>query len=613
MDRTTNPRGLGSKSFNIRPVGNTHLLISPNSDHEHISDLLDTYEIERISRELEYYIQEAAKSTTDVKSNGLIGSDGRRSGLRRAISMPRLPPERDASGGGMKKTSEKKSKEIIKASMPPVRDTSGGGGHRSGLQIAMSMPRLPPERDASGGGMKKTSEKKSKEITKASMPPVRDTSGTSGGHRSGLQRMMSMSQLPLKRDTSGDGMKKTSEKKSKEIIKASMPLVRDTSGGGGRRSGLQIAMSMPRLPPERDANGGGMKKTSEKKSKEIIKASMPPVRDTSGGGGHRSGLQRVMLMPQLPLERHTSGGGMKKTSEKKSRDIIKASMPPVRDTSGGGGLKKKSEAKSKEIIKVSQPEGDTSGGGGAGGMKKNSIVEKRKEIINWCFWLKLASMAQVAPQSVGVPLQSWDLSIRKAMAGASEGIQCHGIKVGWKRIKPVEGNGQQWRLKSCTWVVSRESCTAPNLSRFILAAEKESCKMDSEMVVHNGGCHCRSVRWRVQSPSSVVAWQCNCSDCSMRGNTHFIVPSERFELLGDSEQFITTYTFGTHTAKHTFCKVCGITSFYTPRSNPDGVAVTFRCVDPGTLTHVEIKQFDGQIWEDSYNLTGISSCSKEGK
>lgn len=137
--------------------------------------------------------------------------------------------------------------------------------------------------------------------------------------------------------------------------------------------------------------------------------------------------------------------------------------------------------------------------------------------------------------------------------------------------------------------------------------------MDSEMVVHNGGCHCRSVRWRVQSPSSVVAWQCNCSDCSMRGNIQFIVPSERFELLGDSEQFITTYTFGTHTAKHTFCKVCGITSFYTPRSNPDGVAVTFRCVDPGTLIHVEIKQFDGQNWEDSYKLTGISSCSKEGE
>jgi len=134
--------------------------------------------------------------------------------------------------------------------------------------------------------------------------------------------------------------------------------------------------------------------------------------------------------------------------------------------------------------------------------------------------------------------------------------------------------------------------------------------MESDMVIHNGGCHCRRVRWRVQAPSSVVAWNCNCSDCSMRGNTHFIVPSEKFELLGDSKEFLTTYTFGTHTAKHTFCKFCGITSFYIPRSNPDGVAVTFRCVDPGTLTHVEIKHYDGRNWESSYNQTGIASCSQ---
>ncbi|KAM7523870.1 hypothetical protein LguiA_013772 [Lonicera macranthoides] len=134
--------------------------------------------------------------------------------------------------------------------------------------------------------------------------------------------------------------------------------------------------------------------------------------------------------------------------------------------------------------------------------------------------------------------------------------------------------------------------------------------MDSEMIIHNGGCHCKRVRWRVRAPPRVTIWQCNCSDCSMRGNTHFIVPSEQFELLGDSKEFLTTYTFGTHTAKHTFCKVCGITSFYIPRSNPDGIAVTFRCVDEGTLAHVEIKCFDGKNWEGSYDSSGIASLSK---
>ncbi|KAL6223584.1 hypothetical protein ACLB2K_006968 [Fragaria x ananassa] len=74
-----------------------------------------------------------------------------------------------------------------------------------------------------------------------------------------------------------------------------------------------------------------------------------------------------------------------------------------------------------------------------------------------------------------------------------------------------------------------------------------------------------------------------------------------FELLYEG--------FGTHTAKHTFCKVCGITSFYYPRSNPDGVAITYKCVDPGTLTYVEVKYFDGKNWENSYNQSNIASQS----
>ncbi|CAL9202366.1 unnamed protein product, partial [Musa hybrid cultivar] len=134
--------------------------------------------------------------------------------------------------------------------------------------------------------------------------------------------------------------------------------------------------------------------------------------------------------------------------------------------------------------------------------------------------------------------------------------------------------------------------------------------MDVDSVVHLGGCHCKHVRWQVEAPSSVVAWSCNCSDCSMRGNIHFIVPSSKFELAADSDKFLTTYTFGTHTAKHTFCKICGITSFYYPRSNPDGVAVTVKCVDAGTLAHVEIRHFDGRNWESSYDQTSIASFSK---
>jgi hypothetical protein len=98
----------------------------------------------------------------------------------------------------------------------------------------------------------------------------------------------------------------------------------------------------------------------------------------------------------------------------------------------------------------------------------------------------------------------------------------------------------------------------------------------------------------------------------MRGNTCFVVPSSKFKLNEDSDNFITTYTFGTHMAKHTFCKVCGITSFFIPRSNPDGIAVTVNCVDPGTISHAEIRYYDGINWEKSYDQTFISTFSKKG-
>ncbi|KAJ3705825.1 hypothetical protein LUZ61_009530 [Rhynchospora tenuis] len=139
-------------------------------------------------------------------------------------------------------------------------------------------------------------------------------------------------------------------------------------------------------------------------------------------------------------------------------------------------------------------------------------------------------------------------------------------------------------------------------SGFWLLSPLVTSNIMSSEVIHTGGCHCKSVRWQVEAPASVVALECNCSYCSMRGTWGFSVPSSKFKLIGDSNEFISTYSFNTHTARHTFCKVCGITSFYTPRSNPPGKAVTVvvSCVDPGTISHVEIRHFDGRNFEKSY-------------
>ena len=111
-----------------------------------------------------------------------------------------------------------------------------------------------------------------------------------------------------------------------------------------------------------------------------------------------------------------------------------------------------------------------------------------------------------------------------------------------------------------------------------------------------GGCHCGAVRFEVETDERVEVESCNCSICRKTGYLHLIVPAERFRLLSGRER-LTTYTFNTGTAQHLFCSVCGIKSFYVPRSNPDGFSVNLRCLDDGDMPEAAIAAFDGRNWE----------------
>ena len=120
----------------------------------------------------------------------------------------------------------------------------------------------------------------------------------------------------------------------------------------------------------------------------------------------------------------------------------------------------------------------------------------------------------------------------------------------------------------------------------------------SELIKHSGGCHCGRVRFEVMAPSRVTVADCNCSMCTKSGHLHLIVPKDRFKLLSGAD-VLTTYQFNTGTAGHLFCSVCGVKSFYVPRSHPDGFSVNARCLDAGTLESLIVEPFNGQEWEES--------------
>jgi hypothetical protein len=122
--------------------------------------------------------------------------------------------------------------------------------------------------------------------------------------------------------------------------------------------------------------------------------------------------------------------------------------------------------------------------------------------------------------------------------------------------------------------------------------------MKQTIVKHHGGCHCGAVQFSIFAPENIRAKRCNCSICRQTGFVHLIVEEKDFTLL-QGENALSEYTFNTGTAKHLFCKHCGIKSFYVPRSHPDGFSVNVNCLDTDHIASLKLADFDGQNWEAS--------------
>jgi len=59
---------------------------------------------------------------------------------------------------------------------------------------------------------------------------------------------------------------------------------------------------------------------------------------------------------------------------------------------------------------------------------------------------------------------------------------------------------------------------------------------------------------------------------------------------------LSLYTWGSHTAKHWFCKTCGIYTHHQRRSDPTECGVNLGCIDG-----VNPADFPGIPWNDGIN------------
>lgn len=117
----------------------------------------------------------------------------------------------------------------------------------------------------------------------------------------------------------------------------------------------------------------------------------------------------------------------------------------------------------------------------------------------------------------------------------------------------------------------------------------------NEEVKHSGGCHCGAVQFEVRGPIT-RAMTCTCSICSQADAVWHATDEAGLSIL-KGEDALSLYQFGTKTAKHYFCRHCGIHPLSRPRINPKLWVVNLRCVRGVNLAEVPTSVFDGANWE----------------
>jgi len=109
-------------------------------------------------------------------------------------------------------------------------------------------------------------------------------------------------------------------------------------------------------------------------------------------------------------------------------------------------------------------------------------------------------------------------------------------------------------------------------------------------------CHCGAVEMRVRLTDGLnTIRRCDCSYCRRRQAAPVSAALDGVEIVKGANN-LTLYQFGTNTAKHYFCKTCGIYTHHQRRSNPNEFGV-----NAANIEGVNPRDFEPIIWRDGIN------------
>lgn len=97
--------------------------------------------------------------------------------------------------------------------------------------------------------------------------------------------------------------------------------------------------------------------------------------------------------------------------------------------------------------------------------------------------------------------------------------------------------------------------------------------------VRIGKCHCGAVEFAVTLDNGLEnIRRCNCSLCRRKGALMAGVPLSGLRVTKGGDA-LTLYQWNTQTAKHYFCKTCGIYTHHQRRSDPTQFGFNVACLD----------------------------------
>ncbi|CUH87326.1 hypothetical protein PH5382_01251 [Phaeobacter sp. CECT 5382] len=120
------------------------------------------------------------------------------------------------------------------------------------------------------------------------------------------------------------------------------------------------------------------------------------------------------------------------------------------------------------------------------------------------------------------------------------------------------------------------------------------------MVALTASCHCGAVELSADFPDGLCsAARCDCSFCLRRGAAAVTALTASLQINKGRDN-LSCYSWGTHTARHYFCKTCGIYTHHQRRSDPTQSGVNLGCITGGNPRHHS--ETYGEIpWNDGVN------------